>query len=71
MAQTADEIRQHIEVRRTRIAQDINELESRVRETVDFKEQFRRHTGAMLGSAFGVGLLFGLMTGGKAASPDC
>jgi hypothetical protein len=45
--------------------QDINELEYRVRQTVDFKEQFRRHTGAILGSAFGAGLLFGLMTGGN------
>jgi hypothetical protein len=71
VAETTDEIRQHIEGRRTRIAQDINELEHRVRETVDFQEQFRRHTGAMLGSAFGVGLLFGLMTGGaRAPEPD-
>ena len=65
MAQTTDEIRQHIEARRGRLAQDINELEYRVRQTVDFKEQFRRHTGAILGSAFGAGLLFGLLTGGN------
>ena len=64
MAQTTDELRQQIEARRTRIARDINELEHRVRKTVDFREQFRRHTGVFLGSAFGAGLLLGIVTGG-------
>jgi hypothetical protein len=65
MAQTTDELRQHIEAQRTRIARDINELEHRVRETVDFKEQFRRHTELFLGSALGAGVLLGLLTAGN------
>jgi hypothetical protein len=62
MAQTADEIRQYIEARRGLLAQDINELEYRVKTTMDWRQQFREHTGAFLGAAFGLGLLFGLAT---------
>lgn len=71
MAETTNEIRHHIESQRGRLAEDINELEARVRrmeyrvkESVDWRHQFRTHTGAALGIAFGGGLLLGLLTGG-------
>ena len=65
MDQTADQIRHDIEARRTRLVEDVNEFESRVRQTVSFHEQFHRHTGAILGGAMAGGLLLGLMLGGR------
>ncbi len=59
MAQTPDQIKQHIEERRGRISEDINELEYRVKETVDWRSQFHRHTAAVLGGAFAAGALLG------------
>jgi hypothetical protein len=64
MAETTDEIKREIEARRGQLAQSINELEHRVKDSIDFNQQFRRHTFAFLGVAFGGGLLFGLITGG-------
>ncbi len=65
MAQTTDEIRREIEMRRGELAQHINELEHRVKDSVDFNLQFRRHTAAFLAGAFGAGVLLGLLTGGE------
>ncbi len=62
MAETTDQIRQHIESRRVQLARDINELEQRVRETVDWRRQYQRHAGAALGVAFGAGVLLGLIS---------
>ncbi|MCL4402486.1 MAG: DUF3618 domain-containing protein [Acidobacteria bacterium] len=64
MAQTTDEIRRSIEAQRGQLAQDINELEFRVRDTMDWRSQFRKHTGLLLGLAFGGGVALALMTGG-------
>lgn len=63
MAETTDEIKREIQARRGALAQNINELEHRVKSTMDFNQQFRQHTGAILGAAFGFGLLFGMVTG--------
>jgi hypothetical protein len=65
MDQTTDEIRRHIEARRGELAQDINELEYRVKDTMDWQSQFRRHAGTILGLAFAAGLLFAFMTGSR------
>ncbi len=64
MAETTDAIRREIEVQRGQLAQNINELEYRVKSSMDFNQQFRKHTGLILGAAFGGGLLLALMTGG-------
>lgn len=64
MAETVDQIKHHIELQRGRLAQNVNELESRVRETVDWRIQFRRHTGLALGLAFGFGMLLSLIMSG-------
>lgn len=65
MAQTTDEIRHEIETRRSALAQDINELEHRVKHSVNINEQFRRHRTTIFGAAFLGGLLFGFFTGQK------
>lgn len=57
---TTDQIRQHIEARRGRIAQDIDELEYRVKRTVDWRAQFREHTAVIMAAAFAAGVLLGL-----------
>lgn len=56
---TTDQIKQHIEARRGRISQDIDELEYRVKRTVDWRTQFREHTAAVMGAAFAAGALLG------------
>lgn len=61
MAQTLDEIKRHIEDRRGRLVQDVNELEARVRETVNWRVQFQRHTSAILGGAFAFGAIIALL----------
>lgn len=62
MAETPDQIKQHIEERRGRITEDINELEYRVKETVDWRTQFSRHPAAIMGGAFAAGALLGFAT---------
>jgi ABC-type transporter MlaC component len=64
MAETVDQIRHHIESQRSRLIQNVNELESRLRETVDWRLQFQRHTGTVLGAAFGLGALLAWMLPG-------
>lgn len=64
MAEKTDQIKREIEARRGELAQNINELEHRFKDSMDFHQQFRKHTAAILGGAFAGGLLFGLMTGG-------
>lgn len=65
MAETTDQIKREIEARRGELAQNINELEHRVKNSVDLNQHFRRHPVAILGAALGGGLLLGLMTGGR------
>ena len=62
MAETPDQIKQHIEERRGRISEAINELEYRVKETVDWRTQFSRHTAVGMGAAFAAGALLGFVT---------
>lgn len=67
MAETTDQItteriKQHIEARRGRLSEDIDELQYRVRRTVDWRAQFREHTGAIMGAAFAAGALLGFAT---------
>lgn len=59
---TTDQIKQHIEARRGRISQDIDELEYRVKRTVDWRTQFREHTAAIMGAAFAAGALLAFAT---------
>lgn len=64
MAETLDQIKHHIDAQRGRLSVDINELEARVRETVNWRVQFSRHATAILAAAFGLGALLALMMPG-------
>ncbi len=61
MAETADEILEQIEVKRNRLGQNIDELESYVREKTDVKAHFDRKPWIFLGGAAVVGLLVARM----------
>jgi ElaB/YqjD/DUF883 family membrane-anchored ribosome-binding protein len=64
MGEAADQIRAHIEQTRSRLGQDLNELESSVRREADWRVQFNRRPWAILGTAFAVGLLIGIYGSG-------
>jgi len=70
MAETVDQIKHHIESQRSLLVQNVNELESRFRETVDWRLQFQRHTGAMLGAAFAFGLVLSALLPARRQQPD-
>ena len=65
MAQTPDEIKSEIEQARSRLGQDLNELQYRVRRTTDWRSQFDRHPWAFLGAAFGGAMALAMMIGGR------
>jgi hypothetical protein len=64
MAQTPDDIRYEVEQARERLDANLNALQYQIRTELDWREQFRRHTWAFLGAAFGFALLIGLAISG-------
>lgn len=64
MGETPDEIKQEIEEARSRLDQDFNRLEYRVKATADWRAQFHRHPWFFLGAAFTGALLVSLMVFG-------
>ena len=62
MDRATDRIEQHLEHERQALRSNLEELEDRVRSTVDWRRQFRGNAAAFLGLAFGAGLLLGVMT---------
>ena len=63
MGQTPDEIKQQVEQARSRLGQDLNELEYRVKSTTDWRVQFDRHPWPFLGAVFAAALFAGLLAG--------
>jgi hypothetical protein len=68
----ADAIERHIETTRTELGGNLQELESRVhalearvKEAIDWRIQFERHTAKILGVAFALGVLLALPFGGR------
>jgi hypothetical protein len=62
MGQDRDEIASRIESKRDDLRSNLEELEEKVKAVTDWRQQFERHTGLMLGLAFTGGLLMsGLM----------
>ncbi|HEY1340523.1 MAG TPA: DUF3618 domain-containing protein [Bryobacteraceae bacterium] len=61
MGETPDQIKHEIEQARSRLGQDLNELEYRVRLETDWRVQFRRRPWAFLGAAFGAALVLALI----------
>ena len=60
MGETPDNIRQLVEQARTRLGQDLNQLEFQVRREINWRVQFNRHPWLFLGVAFGAAFLAGL-----------
>jgi len=63
MDETPDQLRSEVEHVRYRLGKNLDALESRVKEETDWRVQFRRHTWAFMGAAFGAALLFGYALG--------
>lgn len=61
MAETSDQIVEHIESQRDRLGQNINELEAYVREKTDLRNHYSRKPWAFLGGAALAGLLLASM----------
>src|SRR5512138_1233900 len=64
MAERSDEIVEHIEHERRNLGRNIDELQTRIASTVDWRTQFDRHPMLMVGIAMGGGVLLGAMVGG-------
>jgi hypothetical protein len=57
MGETSDEIVRRIRETRNDLSENIDELQDKVKNAVDWKAQFEQHPGAMLGLAFAGGVL--------------
>jgi hypothetical protein len=65
MDEKSDQILGHIEAQRNQLGANLNELETRVRRTTDWRTHFDRNPMLMLAGALGGGLLLGTMLGGS------
>lgn len=61
MGQEPEQIERHIHQTRARLEQNVAELRSRVRSSLDWRVQFNRHPVALAAAAFGGGLLVSIM----------
>ncbi len=62
MENSAD-INEHIRETRQALGDNLQALEGKVKEVANWRVQFERHPGALLGVAFGAGLLLGAVRG--------
>lgn len=65
MGETTNQIEGYIETKREVLGSNLAELEDKVKSITDWREQFRRNPMAMVGVAFGGGVLLASMLGGK------
>jgi hypothetical protein len=63
MDQTTNQIEAHIENTRENLGANLQELELKVKSATDWRHQFRRNPMAMLGAAFGGGVLLAFIGG--------
>jgi ElaB/YqjD/DUF883 family membrane-anchored ribosome-binding protein len=61
MGKTAREIEQEIAQARNRLGRDLDALQLRIRESVDWRIRFERNPAAFLAIAFAVGFLAGII----------
>jgi len=64
MGQAAREVRHEIEERRDDLGENLQRLESKVKQTTDWRAQFNERPMLMIGMAFGGGLLLSSLVGG-------
>src|SRR6185503_11931548 len=55
-----NKIKEHIDTERNRLGQNLDEIESRVKNATDLRAQFNKHTGWILGGAVAGGFLLSL-----------
>lgn len=67
MDEKSDQIVNHIETQRSQLGRNLDELESRVRSTTDWRRQFDQHPAVMMGVALGGGLLLGALVNGSSS----
>lgn len=65
MGETADQIKQQVELARGRLDHDLTQLEYRVRAEADWRVQYSRHPWAFAGAAFVLSLFTSLMIFGS------
>ena len=65
MGETPDELKYHVEQIRGRLDQNLNQLEYRLKASINWRTQFERHPWAFLGTAFGGALLLALTVAGS------
>lgn len=63
MGETTVEIERHIREQRRELGQNINELQQKVKDTVNWRTQFEQRPMTMLGIAVGGGLLLSAIVG--------
>jgi len=68
MDEKSDQILDHIETQRDRLGRNLDELETRVRSTTDWRTHFDRNPALVMGLALGGGILVGAMVGGRSSS---
>ena len=68
MDETSDEILEHIETQRNQLGTNLNELETRVRHSTDWRTYFEHNPMLILAGALGGGILLGAMVGGSKSS---
>ncbi len=62
MGEEPNEIEKHIDATRERIAYNLNDLEGRVKATTDWRSHFQKRPLAMIGAAFGAGMLLAFVS---------
>src|SRR5262245_5019706 len=63
MAQEPNEIREHIDAKRAKLGDDLDEIEHRMKDAVDWRTWYRKNTAAMLGAAVAGGFLLSMAIG--------
>jgi hypothetical protein len=63
MAQEPNEIREHIDAKRAKLGDDLEEIEHRMKDAVDWRAWYRKNTTAMLGAAVAGGFLLSMAIG--------
>ncbi len=68
MDEKSDQIINHIESQRDQLGRNLQELETRVKRTTDWRTYWENNPMLLIGAALGGGVLLGAMLGGKSSS---
>jgi hypothetical protein len=70
MAQEPGEIKEHIEAEREKLGEDLNEIEHRMKDAVDWRVWYENHTALLLGAAVAGGVLLSTIVGPSLAGHE-